>query len=73
MTSRSFPFTNSGVHCVAMGHNTERVSLLVGPHAYSITLHMSATEARAMAVALEAAATPAENALATGLGESEAA
>jgi hypothetical protein len=34
---------------------------------------MSAAEARAMAVALEAAATHAENTLVSGLGESEAA
>lgn len=69
-TCRAFHFTNGGFGAFAQGHSTERVSLVIGPHAHSTTLHMSAEEARAMAAALEAAATYAENALKTGLGES---
>jgi hypothetical protein len=70
MTSRTFPFTNGGFGAFAMGHAGERVSMVLGPHAHSTSIHMSAAEARAMASALEAAATHAENVLATGLGES---
>jgi hypothetical protein len=73
VTGRSFLFTNNGFGAFALGHSGERVSLVIGPHAHSTSIHMSAAEARAMATALEAAATHAENALATGLGESEAA
>lgn len=73
MTARAFHFTNNGFDAFAQGHATERVSLSIGPHAHSTTLHMSAAEARAMAVALEAAATWAENVLGSGLGESAAA
>lgn len=70
MTTRVFRFQNNGFTAFAQGHANERVSLVIGPHAHSTSLHMSAAEARAMATALEAAATHAENALPTGLGES---
>lgn len=70
MNSRAFHFTNNGFGAFAQGYSTKRVSLVLGPHAHSTTIHMSAAEARAMATALEAAATHAENVLVTGLGES---
>jgi len=58
----------------ALGFNTERVCLSLSHQSDHVTtFSMSAAEARAMAVALEAAATYAENVIAdTGLGESAA-
>lgn len=75
MTIDSFPFVLGGRRCSALGHRTGSVSMLTsaGPllgSEVSVTYHMTPAEARAMAAALEAAATFAENVLATGLGES---
>lgn len=71
MTARSFDFRVAGKPAFAQGHSTGSVTLalgIVGP--LGLTARMTAAEARAMAVALEAAATHAENVLKTGLGES---
>lgn len=72
MTSRSFDFRLFTKLCFAMGHPSGKVSMCidVGATPLGVSLSLSAAEARAMAVALEAAATHAENVLPSGLGES---
>ena len=75
MQSRAFDFRLGEDRCWAQGHSTGNVTLCVSVAGYKVHLQlaMTAVEARAAAVALEAAATLAENTLPTGLGESEAA
>lgn len=75
MGARSFDFTRGGEPCFAMGVPNMSVTLCFGSGvaATSILLRLTPTEAKAMAVALEAAAMHAEATLPTGLGESEAA
>lgn len=80
MTSRAFDFALGKRKAFAQGHPTKHGSVTlffaVGDSAgvsVDTSLIMSPAEARAMAAALWAAATHAENALPTGLGESEAA
>lgn len=71
MSAQAFHFRFGNKPSFAMGHTSGTVALsiaFVGDH--RTTLAMSPADARAMATALEAAATHAENALATGLGES---
>lgn len=77
--ARAFDFRLGDAHCFAQGHPSTHpaVTLMVhaGPYRASVSASVAMTpaEARAMAVALEAAATHAENTLESGLGESEAA
>lgn len=75
MTARSFDFRLLARPCFAMGHPSGSVSVILDVSAAPIGVNftLTLTEARAMAVALEAAATHAESTLPTGLGESEAA
>lgn len=80
MQFRAFHFALGPRKSWAQSHPSKhpRVTLTLtsgglGGVAVDTMLTMSAAEARAMAVALEAAATHAENTLPTGLGESEAA
>lgn len=76
---RAFDFRLGDAHCFAQGHVSAypAVTLMVhaGPCRAPVSTYVAMTpaEARAMAVALEAAATHAEATLPTGLGESEAA
>lgn len=76
MTSRSFPFKLGKRNCWAQSHALSTPVITLALHAgdFPSSLGVSATltpdEARAMAVALEAAATHAENVLPSGLGES---
>lgn len=75
MTSRAFDFRLGDRSCFAQGHplKTPCVTLWLRAGAVDFSARMSPDEARAMAVALEAAATHAENVIAdTGLGESAA-
>lgn len=80
MQSRAFDFHLGKRKSWAQGHPSDRPSVTL--HLTSgdilatfldVSLMMPAAAARAMAVALEAAATHAESTLPTGLGESEAA
>ena len=76
MTARAFDFLIGARKSWAQGHAISHpsVTLALFPlDALGAQVRLSPAEARAMAVALEAAATFAENTLATGLGESEAA
>ena len=75
MKSQAFNFPLGEDRCWAQGHTTGNVTLALNADGYKVGLQLSMTaaEARATAVALEAAATFAENTLPTGLGESEAA
>lgn len=80
MTSRTFEFTIGKRGCFAQGHANSRQSVVMVLHAGDIlgadvgfNVTLTADEAHAMAVALEAAATHAESTLPTGLGESVAA
>lgn len=76
MPAQPFPFTVDGRACFAQGHalSNPRVSLAVSLgslfKAHDINFALTPAEARAMAAALEAAATYAENVLPSGLGES---
>lgn len=80
MSSRSFDFLFGDRKCWAQAHANRHPSVTLALRTGSglmhgsldVTLSMSPTECRAMAVALEAAATFAENVLETGLGESAA-
>ena len=72
MTARTFDFMFDGRKSWAMAHTVGRVTLgldAIGA-AHSTIVRLTPAEARAMACALEAAATWAENVLETGLGES---
>ena len=71
MTSRSFDFRVADKACFTMGHpTTVTVALcLFSAGDLNVMLRLSAKDARAMAAALEAAATHAEN-VPSGLGES---
>lgn len=79
MQSRAFDFRLGARKCWAQGHPSKHPIVTLALHAgefpagIDIAATMTAAEARAMAAALEAAATHAENTLPTGLGESEAA
>lgn len=75
--AQAFPFTVDGRAGFAQGHamSSPRVSLMVALggtfKSHDTYFALTPAEARAMAVALEAAATYAENVIAdTGLGES---
>ena len=74
--SRAFDFTVADQECWAQGHPSAThpaVTLMLQPLGVTcISMRLTPGEARAMAVALEAAATYAENTLASGLGESTA-
>jgi D-serine dehydratase len=71
MSARYFSFRVDDKPAFAQGHVSGRVSIAVGLTGnLGMTIWATAAEARAMAVALEAAATWAENVLETGLGES---
>jgi hypothetical protein len=72
MSARSFNFRLFTKACFAMGHpsGTVTVSIDVVGQPVSVSLRITTAEARAMAIALEAAATWAENTLPSGLGES---
>lgn len=72
MTTRCFDFRLFTKPCFAMGHSTGGVTVCIdaGSGPVTVSLRITPTEARAMAVALEAAATHAENVLPSGLGES---
>lgn len=72
MTARDFPFRLFTKRCFTMGHPSGAVTMCIdaGANPVGVHLRLTPTEARAMAVALEAAATYAENVLETGLGES---
>jgi hypothetical protein len=79
MTARTFDFPLGQRRCMAMGHPnkypTVTLSLNAGDElgeTVGFTVRLSPAEAHAMAVALEAAATFAENTLQSGLGESVA-
>lgn len=75
-TSRAFDFRLGGRKRWAQGHANKHPSVTLAlpgegfPTCVDVSISMSPAEARAMAAALEAAATHAENVLATGLGES---
>lgn len=75
MTSRAFDFRLGDDRCWAQGHSTGNVTLCLNVNGYKahLQLTMTAAEARAAAVAIEAAATHAESTLPSGLGEGEAA
>jgi long-subunit acyl-CoA synthetase (AMP-forming) len=73
MTAHAFNFRLFTKACFAMGHQSGGVTVCIDASAtpVGVNLRLNPTEARAMAVALEAAATYAENVIAeTGLGES---
>jgi len=72
MSAETFRFDFHGERAFTQGHTgSGGVVLALGVTGRQVTtLHMSAETARAMATALEAAATFAENVLDTGLGES---
>lgn len=78
MSARSYDFKIGNGKCWALAHEGARpsVTVFIRPPAevlipaIEVQLHITSAEARAMAVALEAAATHAENVLASGLGES---
>lgn len=73
--SRAFPFHIADLRCWATGHAFDLPSITVTQRVGAITCdtRLTPAEARAMAVALEAAATFAETVIPdTGLGESEA-
>jgi len=72
MSARTFNFRFDDHPAFAIGHPSGHVTVCVGSGTskHSTSMRMNAAEARAMAVALEAAATWAENVLETGLGES---
>ena len=72
MTARAFNFRLFTKACFAMGHPSGAVTVCIDAvnQPVGVSLRITATEARAMAIALEAAATFAENVLETGLGES---
>jgi hypothetical protein len=72
MTARTFNFRLFTKACFAMGHPSGGVTVCIDAvgQPVGVSLRITPTEARAMAVALEAAATYAENVLETGLGES---
>jgi hypothetical protein len=79
MQSRAFDFHLGERKCWAQSHPGKyplvTLALCTGatPTSLDIAVSMTAAQAHAMAVALEAAATHAENTLPGGLGESEAA
>ena len=79
MTARSFDFILGKRKCWAQAHANSHPSVTLAlragdfPSCWDVTVSMTPAEARAMAVALEAAATHAESTLPGGLGESEAA
>lgn len=71
MSARAFDFRIAGKPAFAQGHSTGNVTLMLGVTGpIGLTVRATVAEARAMAVALEAAATWAENVLESGLGES---
>lgn len=73
MSARAFDFLANGRRSWAQGHANKNptITLALFPlDPFGAQLRLTPTEARAMALALEAAATYAENVLDTGLGES---
>lgn len=77
MSSRAFYFPIAETKCWAQGHANKHPSVTLAlrvnlpfPGSFDVSASLTASEARAMAAALEAAATYAENTLETGLGES---
>lgn len=79
MSARAFNFKLGKYSCFAQGHPSGWIILFMtagdgSGTSLDLMARMTPSEARAMAVALEAAATHAENTIAdTGLGESAAA
>jgi len=69
--TRAFRFSIAGRPCFVQGTAQHKATLFVDRGNDDVVLLLlTPAEARAMAVALEAAATHAENVLASGLGES---
>jgi len=77
VTSRSFEFKHNDERCWVQAHPNKHPTVTLAlpggafPSYVNVSVSMTPAEARAMAVALEAAATHAEAVIAeTGLGES---